>query len=48
MGKTTNKLQKTAKNGILISNALIVTIITTQNKNNDFSYFVVIYSINST
>jgi len=40
-GKTTDKLQKTAKNGILISNALFITIETNKNKNNDFSYFVV-------
>jgi len=42
----TNKLKKTAKNGILISNTLFITIET--NKNNDFSYFVAVYNINST
>jgi len=46
-GNTTEKLQKTAKNEILISNTLFNTIET--NKNNDFSYFVVVYNIiNST
>jgi len=43
--KTTDKLQNNAKNRVLISNTLF-TIET--NKNNNFSYFVVIYNIIST
>jgi len=49
MGKATDKLQKkSAKNEILIFNALLITIQMKKNKNNDFSYFAVIYNINST
>jgi len=48
MGKTTDKLLKTAKNGISIFNALSITIEMNKNKNYDFSYFVVTYNIYST
>jgi len=33
MGKTTDKLQKTAKNGIIISNALLITLETNKKYN---------------
>ena len=46
--KLPTNYKKSLKNGILISNALFITIETNKNKNNDFSYFAVIYNINST
>lgn len=41
--------EKTSKNEILISNALVIAVETNKNKNKNFSYFVIIvYNINST